>query len=117
MFDSWSVISSLCGSALRPVPPLPEARREQAADHAAEAQEVQEPDHPGLQDPGSGLAGHGPGTVWCVQHNSFPFKFTFYTLRATVGSLLSLLFQNKSPSLLESHSTRKAVEYKPLPSV
>lgn len=64
MFDSWSVISSLCGSPSRPVPPLPEARREQAADHAAEAQEVQEPDHPGLQDPGSGLAGHGPGMVW-----------------------------------------------------
>lgn len=27
---------------------LPEKRREQAADHAAEAQAVQEPDHPGL---------------------------------------------------------------------
>lgn len=54
------IISSCRGSS---VPALPEARGQQAADHAAEAQEVQEPDHPGLQDAGSGLAGHGPGAV------------------------------------------------------
>lgn len=73
MFDCCSVICS----PPRSVPPLPEARREQAADHAAEAQEVQEPDHPGLQDPGSWLAGHGPGTARRLHHNSFLFKFTF----------------------------------------
>lgn len=44
--------SSVCFPS--PVPTLPQERWQQATDHAAEAEEIQEPHHPGLQDPGSG---------------------------------------------------------------
>ncbi len=36
------------------VPTLPEEGRQQASDHAAATEAIQEPDHPGLQDPGTG---------------------------------------------------------------
>lgn len=49
-----------------PFPPtvsaLLEERRQQAADHAATKEAVQESDHPGLQDAGSGTHQHGRGT-------------------------------------------------------
>lgn len=38
-------------------------RCQQASDHAAEAQAIQEQDHPGLQDPGFGSNQHGRGNV------------------------------------------------------
>lgn len=41
------------------VPALPEAGCQQAADHAAAPQALQEPDHPGLQDAGRGAYQHG----------------------------------------------------------
>lgn len=43
------------------VPPLPEERRQQAADHAAAEEALQKPDHPGLQDAGRGCHQHGRG--------------------------------------------------------
>lgn len=46
----------------RPVPALPEARGKQAADHAPAAEEIQEPNHLGLQDPRRGVYRHGRGT-------------------------------------------------------
>lgn len=42
---------------------LPEARCEPPACDAAEEEEVQEQNHPGLQDPGSGSDQHGRGTT------------------------------------------------------
>lgn len=46
------LLSSVCFPS--PVPTLPQERWQQATDHAAEEEEIQEPHHPGLQDPGSG---------------------------------------------------------------
>ncbi len=43
------------------VPTLPEEGRQQASDHAAAKEAIQEPDHPGLQDPGPGTHQHGRG--------------------------------------------------------
>ncbi|CAF97038.1 unnamed protein product, partial [Tetraodon nigroviridis] len=40
---------------------LPEEGRQQAADHAAAEEALQEPDHPGLQDAGAGPDQHGRG--------------------------------------------------------
>ena len=42
---------------------LPEAGYEPSACDAAEEEEVQEPNHPGLQDPGGGGHQHGRGTT------------------------------------------------------
>lgn len=41
------------------VPSLLEERRQQASDHAAAAETVQEPNHIRLQDPGCGMHQHG----------------------------------------------------------
>jgi len=41
---------------------LPEEGRQQASDHAAATEAVQEPDHPGLQDVGPGPHQHGRGS-------------------------------------------------------
>lgn len=43
------------------VPALPEEGRQQASDHAAATETIQEPDHPGLQDAGPGTHQHGRG--------------------------------------------------------
>ena len=43
------------------VPPLLEKRRQQASDHVAAKEAVQEPDDPGLQDAGGWLHQHGRG--------------------------------------------------------
>lgn len=44
-----------------PVPTFPEEGGQPAARDAAEEEEVQEQDHPGLQDPGCGDHQHVPG--------------------------------------------------------
>ncbi len=66
-----SIITSVSPQtdALKPlcvlaVSTLPETRRQQAADHAAEEEEVQEQDHPGLQDAGARPHQHGRGEGW-----------------------------------------------------
>lgn len=53
----------LCASVCLSVSSLPEARCEPAACNAAEEEEVQEPNHPGLQDPRGGGHQHGRGTT------------------------------------------------------
>lgn len=45
------------------VPSLFKTGWKQAADHAPEEETLQEPDHPGLQDPGSRIHRHGRGTL------------------------------------------------------
>lgn len=40
---------------------LPEEGRQQASDHAAAEEEIQEPHHPGIQDVGPGPHQHGRG--------------------------------------------------------
>lgn len=45
------------------VPAFSEEGRQQAADHAAEEETLQEPNHPGLQDLGGGGHQHGRGTA------------------------------------------------------
>lgn len=52
-------VVSLCLS----VSSLPEARCEPPTRDAAEKEEVQEPNHPGLQNPRSGSHQHGRGTT------------------------------------------------------
>lgn len=42
---------------------LPEEGRQQASDHAAATEALQEPDHPGLQDAGPGTHQHGRGNT------------------------------------------------------
>lgn len=70
-----------CSPPSSAVPPLLEKRRQQASDHAAAKKEVQEPNHPGLQDAGRWLHQHGRGeggsqTVscasWWVGGGGFP---------------------------------------------
>lgn len=66
---TWGVLASPLGSAWvdcsvappHTVPPLPEEGGQQAADHAAAEEALQEPDHPGLQDAGRRLHPHGRG--------------------------------------------------------
>lgn len=55
------------------VPALLEKGRQQASDHAAATEAVQEPDHPGLQDPGPGPHQHGRGESYrghCVMSSA-----------------------------------------------
>lgn len=47
------------------VPTLPKEGRQQASDHAAATEAIQEPDHPGLQDPGPGTHQYGRGITTC----------------------------------------------------
>lgn len=49
------------------VPTLPKTRCQQASDHAAATEAIQEPHHPGLQDSGTGTYQHGRGN-WLLQH-------------------------------------------------
>lgn len=57
-----SVCVCVCVSAAA-VPTLLEAGCQQASDHAATAEEIQEPNHPGLQDSGFGAHQHGRGII------------------------------------------------------
>ena len=57
---------------------LPEARCEPPACDAAEEEEIQEPNHPGLQDPRSGSDQHGRGTTGStVLATTVPQTFMF----------------------------------------
>lgn len=57
------------------VPALLEARRKQASDHAAAAEAIQEPHHPGVQDSGAGTHQHGRGIV-ARRNEVFPRLFS-----------------------------------------
>lgn len=50
------------------VPTFPEEGCQQASDHAAEAEAIQESDHPRLQDTGPGTHQHGRG-ITTLFHN------------------------------------------------
>ena len=45
---------------------FPEARRKPPPSNATEKEEVQEPNHPGLQDPRGGVHRHGGGRRVCA---------------------------------------------------
>lgn len=95
-------------SSLPSVPSLPETRRQQAADHAAAAQEVQEPDHSGLQDLGSWLHRHGrgiradlatPGSSSTLPPFFLHSSFTLLPLFLCSSSSLTPLFLRSSAAL------------------
>lgn len=74
------------------VPPLFEEGRQQASDHAAETEEIQEPNYPGLQDSGSGPYQHGRGIplTFSFKSNSvYKFFLLFFELHQDLA-LLSL---------------------------
>lgn len=60
---AWEMTSrhtmNFCFLFSTPVPSLLEERRQQASDHAAAAEAVQEPNHSRLQDSGRGVYQHG----------------------------------------------------------
>lgn len=56
---------------------LPQEGRQQASDHAAATEALQEPDHPGLQDAGAGTHQHGRGTAPRIEKKKNPAAETF----------------------------------------
>lgn len=60
-FPSADCASALVFVFVPAVSALPQEGRQQASDHAAATEALQEPDHPGLQDAGAGTHQHGRG--------------------------------------------------------
>lgn len=85
------------------VPSFPEEGRQPASDHAAAAEALQKPNHPGLQDAGGGSHQHGGGEILCRlfvdptgkhnDHGLLPhaagMHYSFHINQATLRQVLS----------------------------
>lgn len=85
---------------------LPQEGRQQASDHAAATEALQEPDHPGLQDAGAGTHQHGRGTAPRIEKKKKIQLLKLLNLWCSVSCRSDFVMWNVCDFLISSRFTR-----------